>query len=96
MNAPAPYLPIPAPVFGRLPAGCAPTLAGWLVETGEPVRRGERVAELTVPGLLVDALAPADGTLVRRNVAAGSKIDPGEPLGWIERDRTGPGERGDD
>ena len=81
----APYLPIPAPDFGRLPAGCAPTLAGWLVEVGEPVRAGDRVAELTVPGLLVDAPAPADGTLVRQNVPVGGRVEPGEPLGWIER-----------
>ena len=87
MNDPAPYLPVPVPPLGRLPAGCAPTLAGWLVEVGEPVRRGERVAELTIPGLLVDAASPANGTLVRRNVAAGARVDLDEPLGWIERDR---------
>ncbi|MFH5806029.1 lipoyl domain-containing protein [Alienimonas sp. DA493] len=83
--ADAPYLPVPAPAFGRLPAGATPTLAGWLVETGEPVRRGERVAELTIPGLTVDALSPADGVLVRQNVAAGRPIDTDEPLGWVER-----------
>ena len=85
MPDPAPYAPIPAPAPGRLPAGCAPTLAGWLVEVGEPVRAGERVAELTVPGLLVDAHAPVGGTLVRRNFAAGARVEPGEPLGWVER-----------
>ncbi len=63
----------------------APTFAGWLVETGEAVRRGERVAELTIPGLLVDALSPADGTLVRQNVLAGARLDANEPLGWVER-----------
>ncbi|WP_171189024.1 biotin/lipoyl-containing protein [Alienimonas chondri] len=81
----APYLPISVPAFGRLPAGCVPTLAGWLCETGETVRRGERVVELTVPGVMVDALSPADGTLVRQNLAAGAKVDANEPLGWVER-----------
>lgn len=83
----APYLPVAAPAFGRLPAGCVPTLAGWLIDAGESVRRGERLAELTVPGVMIDALSPADGTLVRQNVAAGAAIDPHKPLGWIERSR---------
>lgn len=82
---PSPYLPVPVPEFGRLPAGCAPRLAGWLVEVGEAVRRGERVAEVTVPGLLVDAVSPADGTLVRQNAAAGRLLAADEPLGWVER-----------
>ncbi|QDT15611.1 biotin/lipoyl-containing protein [Alienimonas californiensis] len=85
MTPPAPYLPVSVPAFGRLPAGQAPTLAGWLVETGERVRRGERVAELTIPGLMVDALSPADGVLVRQNVAAGRAVAEDEPLGWVER-----------
>lgn len=81
----APFLPIPAPDPGRLPAGEVPTLAGWLAEVGEAVRAGERVAELAVPGMLFDAVSPADGTLVRSNVAAGDRVPPGKPLGWIER-----------
>ena len=81
----APFLPIPAPDPGRLPAGELPTLAGWLVEVGEAVRVGERVAEVSVPGVLFDAVSPADGTLVRRNVAAGGRVSPGEPIGWVER-----------
>ena len=81
----APFLPIPAPDPGRLPAGGAPAVAGWLVEVGEAVRAGERVAELSVPGLLFDAVSPADGMLVRRNAAVGDRVTPGEPLGWVER-----------
>lgn len=80
-----PFQPIVVPTVGRLPAGSVPALAGWLSETGETVRRGERVAELTIPGLMLDALSPADGTLVRQNVMPGESIDPHEPLGWVER-----------
>ena len=81
----APFVPIPAPDPGRLPAGATPTLAGWLAGVGDAVRAGGRVAELSVPGVLFDAVSPADGTLVRLNAAAGDRVTPGEPLGWVER-----------
>ena len=81
----APFVPIPAPDPGRLPAGELPALAGWLAGVGEAVRAGERVAELVAPGVLFDALSPADGTLVRLNAAAGDRVAPGEPIGWVER-----------
>ena len=80
-----PFLPVPVRAFGRLAAGDVPTLTGWLAEVGEPVVRGQRVAEVTVPGVLVEAVSPADGVVVRQNVAAGQPADPGEPLGWVER-----------
>ena len=82
----APYAPIPVPRPGPLPAGRSLALTGWLIEIGAPVRAGERVAELTIPGLLVDAVSPASGTLVRRNVPVGGRVPPGGVLGWVERD----------
>ena len=81
----APFAPIPVPPLGPRPGSEAVTLAGWLAEVGEAVAAGRPVAELTVPGLLVEAVSPADGVLVRRNVAAGGRVDLHEPLGWVER-----------
>ena len=81
----APFVPIPAPDPGRLPGGERAAFAGWLAGVGDDVRAGEPVAELTAPGVLFDAVSPADGTLVRVNAAAGDRVTPGRPLGWVER-----------
>ena len=81
----APFVPIPVPDAGRLPGGAVPAVAGWLAEVGDRVRGGDPVAELTAPGVLFDAVSLADGVLVRVNVAAGGRVRPDEPLGWVER-----------
>lgn len=61
-------------------------VSGWLVETGETVRAGDRLVELLMPGVTYDVPSPATGRLVRVDAVAGSRVRPGEVLGSIEID----------
>lgn len=58
-------------------------LVGWLVQPGDAVSAGERLAELTFPGVLVYATALVGGTLTETRVQAGQTTSPGDVLGWI-------------
>src|SRR5207244_10488980 len=40
--------------------------SGWFVRVGDEVREGERLAEVLIPGVAVDVLAPAAGVLAER------------------------------
>ncbi|CAN5287134.1 hypothetical protein BH11PLA2_BH11PLA2_10480 [soil metagenome] len=56
----------------------------WAVRPGDDVREGERVAEVTIPGLVLDIVAPAAGLLAERFVNAGETLNAGHLLGNIE------------
>jgi pyruvate/2-oxoglutarate dehydrogenase complex dihydrolipoamide acyltransferase (E2) component len=76
-------VPILAPDLGSTEPS---RLSAWLVEVGETVRTGDRVAELLLPGLTVDVAAPASGRLSDSKAALNALIVAGQTLGTIERD----------
>jgi pyruvate/2-oxoglutarate dehydrogenase complex dihydrolipoamide acyltransferase (E2) component len=56
----------------------------WLVEPGERVFEGERLAEVLLEGACVDVLAPATGRLVERLAWPRDLVAPGQVLGLVE------------
>lgn len=70
----------------RLPdLGCSPVRFGlWLVEPGERVYEGDRLAEVLLPGACIDVPAPATGTLVERSVYPRDPVAAGQVLGYVE------------
>jgi pyruvate/2-oxoglutarate dehydrogenase complex dihydrolipoamide acyltransferase (E2) component len=59
-------------------------LATWLVEPGDPVEAGDRVAEVLLPGVLVYLNAPVTGTFTKAERPAGATANTGDVLGWID------------
>lgn len=70
----------------RLPdLGTSPVRFGlWLVEPGEYVYEGDRLAEVLLTGACVDVAAPATGTLVERLAWPRDPLTPGQILGHLE------------
>ena len=60
----------------------------WAVRPGDDVREGERIAEVTIPGLVLDIVAPAAGLLAERFVNAGESLTAGQLIGNIETGET--------
>ena len=58
----------------------------WFVGPGERVYEGDRVAELTIPGAVIDVPAPTTGVVVGRRVLPGDPVSAGLVLGTIEPD----------
>jgi pyruvate/2-oxoglutarate dehydrogenase complex dihydrolipoamide acyltransferase (E2) component len=58
--------------------------SGWFVRLGDEVREGERIAEVLIPGVAVDVLAPAAGVLAKRCVRTGRDLNADAILGEIE------------
>ena len=56
----------------------------WYVQPGEPVSRGDRVAEIVIPGASVDVVAPVAGTLRECLAYPGDDVESGLPIGFIE------------
>ncbi len=56
----------------------------WLVEPGEHVYEGDRLAEVLVPGACVDVAAPATGTLAERLAWPRDVLVPGQVIGTVE------------
>jgi pyruvate/2-oxoglutarate dehydrogenase complex dihydrolipoamide acyltransferase (E2) component len=56
----------------------------WLVEPGERVYEGDRLAEVLLPGASIDVAAPATGTLVERAVYPRDQVAAGQVLGYVE------------
>ncbi|QDT37095.1 biotin/lipoyl-containing protein [Stratiformator vulcanicus] len=56
----------------------------WLVDVGDEVMEGDRLVELSSPGVIFDVASPADGMITRIAVLTGSSITPGELLGQID------------
>lgn len=70
----------------RLPElGTSPVRFGlWLVEPGDAVFAGDRVAEVLVVGATVDVAAPASGTFGERLTFPRDPLTPGQILGFVE------------
>lgn len=59
-------------------------ISGWLIDVGDLVDEGDRVVEVSLPGITFDVAAPAAGMLVRIEKAYGAAVNAGDVLGWIE------------
>ena len=53
------------------------TLLNWLKQVGEPVKKGEIVAELEADKATVEVEAPADGVLLSQNANVGDELKEG-------------------
>jgi len=60
------------------------TIAGWLKRIGDPVARGEAIAEIETEKVTVELEAVDTGTLVEIVADAGAVIAVGDPIGWLE------------
>jgi pyruvate/2-oxoglutarate dehydrogenase complex dihydrolipoamide acyltransferase (E2) component len=60
------------------------TLLTWHKQVGDPVQKGQLVAEIETAKAVVEIDAPVAGTLVRVLVEAGETIPVNTPLGLIE------------
>jgi len=56
----------------------------WLVPEGEAVLEGDRIAEVLIPGVLVDVVAPEAGILHLRQAQPGDPLKAGQVLGFIQ------------
>lgn len=59
------------------------TLTRWLKAAGEPVRRGEEIAEIETAKASMTLECPANGVLLEIRAAEGSLISTGDLLAWI-------------
>ena len=59
-------------------------LGEWSVEIGDPVDQGDCLAELICPGLTIDLLSPASGSIRELLRQPEHRVAPGDVLGWIE------------
>ena len=66
-----------------LSAESGATLQQWLVERGDEVYAGERIAEIVTPGILVSVAAPCSGRIDSIVAVAQATIRPGDVLAWI-------------
>ena len=55
----------------------------WLVDDGDSVLAGDRVAEILTRGVLVYVASPAEGTLIQRVISSGRPLSTGESIGEI-------------
>ena len=58
----------------------------WLVDDGESVLAGDRVAEMLTAGVLVYVAAPAEGMMLRGNIRHGESVSGDQTLGTIVTD----------
>ncbi len=59
-------------------------VSSWLVDVGDELESGDRVAELSLKGMTFDVAAPMPGTLLRISKPVDTKVSPGDILGWID------------
>jgi pyruvate/2-oxoglutarate dehydrogenase complex dihydrolipoamide acyltransferase (E2) component len=71
--------------------GAGPVRFGlWLVELGDPVYQGDRVAEVWLTGVSVDIAAPVTGRFTDRVAWPRDVLTPGQVLGYVEPEEDGP------
>lgn len=58
----------------------------WFVEIGDHVREGERLAEVLIPGVVIDVLSPANGTLTEKTAMPRHRLKRGDVLGALTTD----------
>lgn len=59
-------------------------VAAWLKQVGDPVRRGEPIAEIETDKTNIEMESLLDGTLVEIVVEAGAEAAVGEVIAFIE------------
>jgi 2-oxoglutarate dehydrogenase E2 component (dihydrolipoamide succinyltransferase)/2-oxoisovalerate dehydrogenase E2 component (dihydrolipoyl transacylase) len=62
------------------------TFSLWHVQTGDRVTLGDRVAELLIPGAVVDVSAPVTGVFSTRTARPNDPLTTGQVIGEIEQD----------
>jgi pyruvate/2-oxoglutarate dehydrogenase complex dihydrolipoamide acyltransferase (E2) component len=62
------------------------TFSLWYVRVGDAVVKGDRVAEVLIPGATIDVHAPATGTLAEQLTFPNDSLAAGQTLGWIEEE----------
>lgn len=78
---PSPDLAILMPDIGP---GCwRVEVCSWLAEPGEIIREGDRLVEVSLPGITFDVSAPVDGRLISIEKSIGAEVQPGDVLGQI-------------
>jgi pyruvate/2-oxoglutarate dehydrogenase complex dihydrolipoamide acyltransferase (E2) component len=73
-------IPIPLPDLGASPV----TFGLWHVAVGDRVLEGERVAEVRIPGVVIDLPAPAAGVIREQFARPLDVLQPGQPLGTLD------------
>jgi len=58
-------------------------ISSWLAELGETVHEGDRLVELSLPGMTFDINSPSDGTLISIDRPIGTEVHPGDHLGKL-------------
>ena len=56
----------------------------WYVQLGEKVLEGDRIAEVSIPGVTFDIQAPTDGKLIEKSALPNDLLSTGQVLGVIE------------
>jgi pyruvate dehydrogenase E2 component (dihydrolipoamide acetyltransferase) len=75
-------IPIQMPQLGYdMPSG---RIAGWLVEVGATVTRGDVIAEVETEKTTVGMEAFASGTVVEIVHGAGADVAIGEVIAWLD------------
>ena len=59
-------------------------IAGWLKQVGDPIARGEAIAEIETDKSTVEMEATASGTLAEITHGTGDEVAVGQPIGWLE------------
>jgi pyruvate dehydrogenase E2 component (dihydrolipoamide acetyltransferase) len=59
-------------------------IAGWLKSVGDPVQRGEPIAEIETEKSTLEMEATASGTLVDILADAGTELPVGQVMGYID------------
>jgi pyruvate/2-oxoglutarate dehydrogenase complex dihydrolipoamide acyltransferase (E2) component len=58
----------------------------WYVKRGDKVCEGDRIAEVSIPGAIIDMQSPATGRLIEKHVLPNDVIASGDVLGLIEEE----------
>lgn len=58
-------------------------VCSWLAELGETLHEGDRIVELSLPGMTFDINSPAGGRLISIDKTSGSEVHPGDILGKL-------------
>jgi pyruvate dehydrogenase E2 component (dihydrolipoamide acetyltransferase) len=75
-------IPVQMPQLGfDMPSG---RIAGWVKQVGDPVARGDVIAEVETEKTTVGMEALASGTLVEIVQDAGAEVAIGEVIAWLE------------
>ena len=59
-------------------------VAGWLKQVGDPIARGDVIAEIETDKATVEMEATASGTLAEIIHGSGDEVAVGEPIAWLE------------